>query len=103
MADRTGPGHWRPRVVRTVATTGSGVDQLVAAVEDHRSWLGVEGLRARRVRRAAREIEGLALEALRTRVGGLRGDTRLDALADEVVGGRTDPYAAADRLVASLT
>ena len=103
MADRTGPGHWRPPVVRTVATSGSGVDQLVAAVEDHRGWLGVDGLRARRVRRAAREIEGLALEALRTRVGGLRGDTRLDALADDVVGGRTDPYAAADRLVASLT
>ena len=26
MADRTGPGHWRPPVVRTVATTGDGVE-----------------------------------------------------------------------------
>ena len=54
------------------------------------------------MRRAAAEIEGLALEALRSRVGGLRGDARLEALADEVVGGRTDPYAAADRLAAAL-
>ena len=59
---------------------------------------GDDGLRARRVRRAAREVEGLALEALRSRVGGLRGDARLEVLAGEVVDGRTDPYAAADRL-----
>jgi LAO/AO transport system kinase len=103
MADHTEPGQWRPRVVRTVATTGSGIDELLAAVEDHRGHLGVDGLRARRVRRAAREIEGLALEALRDRVERLGGDTRLDALADDVVGGRTDAYAAADRLVRSLT
>ena len=61
------------------------------------------GCARRRVRRAAREIEGLALEALRARVGGLRGDAHLEALADDVVAGRTDPYAAADQLVASVT
>ncbi len=96
-------GGWRVPVVRTVATDGTGVEELLAAVEAHRAWLGVEGLRGRRVRRASREIEGLALEALRARVGGLRGDSRLESLADEVVAGRIDPYAAADRLVGSLT
>jgi LAO/AO transport system kinase len=55
------------------------------------------------VRRAAREVEGLALDTLRARVGGLRGDHRLESLADDVVAGRTDPYAAADALVGSLT
>jgi LAO/AO transport system kinase len=97
------PGGWRVPVVRTVATDGTGVDDLLAAVEAHRRWLGIDGLRGRRVRRAGREIEGLALEALRAKVGGLHGDTRLDSLADDVVAGRTDPYAAADHLVASLT
>jgi LAO/AO transport system kinase len=97
------PGAWRVPVVRTVATEGTGVDDLVAAVEAHRTALGADGLRARRVRRAAREVEGLAVETLRARVGGLHGDSRLDALADDVVGGRTDPYAAADRLVGELT
>ena len=94
---------WRVPVVRTVATDGSGVDDLVDAVERHRAALGDAGLRDRRRHRAAREIEGLALEELRARVGGLRGDTRLEALAAEVVAGRTDPYAAADRLVGGLT
>ena len=96
------PGGWRVPVVRTVATDGSGVDELVAAVEAHRAWLAVDGLRGRRVRRAAREIEGLALESLRARVEGLGGDRGLESLAAEVVAGRTDPYAAADALVSGL-
>ena len=98
-------GHekgWRTPVIRTVATSGEGVAQVVAAVDDHRAWLGAGGVRERRVRRAAREIEGLALDALRARVGGVDGDARLAALADDVVSGRTDPYAASDSLVASL-
>jgi len=97
------PGGWRVPVVRSVATDGTGIDDLLTAVEAHRSWLGEEGLRARRVRRAAREVEGLAVESLRARVGGLGGDARLDDLAGDVVAGRTDPYAAADRLVADVT
>ena len=101
--DRSGPGEGRTPVVRTVATTGDGVGDVVAAIEEHRVWLGAEGLSARRVRRAAHEVEGLALAALRDRVGGLTGDARLEALAAEVVAGRTDPYAAADALVRSLT
>ena len=102
MGEGSAHAGWRVPVVRTVATDGSGVDDLVAAVEQHRDWLGPDGKRSRRVRRAALEIEALALEALRARVGGLGGDERLDALAADVVAGRLDPYAAADRLVKSL-
>ena len=46
------------------------------------------------------------LKAWRKQLGDLRsthGATGLDELAAEVVAGRTDPYAAADRLVAGLT
>ena len=102
LAERDGEKGWRTPVVRTIATSGDGVAQVVAAVDDHRSWLGDGGMRERRVRRAAREIEGLALDALRARVGGVDGDARLAALADDVVAGRTDPYAASDTLVAAL-
>jgi LAO/AO transport system kinase len=99
----TGSGAWHVPVLRTVGTTGTGVPELASALEDHRSWLGDAGLCRRRARRAAREIEALALDALRARVGGVGGDARLSGLADEVVAGRLDPYAAADTLVASLT
>ena len=102
LAERGDGRGWRTPVVRTIATSGDGVAEVVAAVEDHRSWLGDGGMRERRVGRAAREIEGLALDALRVRAGGVDGDARLAALADDVVAGRTDPYAASDTLVAAL-
>jgi LAO/AO transport system kinase len=40
--------------------------------------------------------------ALRERIGDLREGTLLDQLADDVLAGRCDPYAAADRLVAAV-
>jgi LAO/AO transport system kinase len=48
------------------------------------------------------EIETIALATLRSRFGHLGGHHGVMALAREVIAGRTDPYAAADRLVAQL-
>ena len=95
-------GAWRPPVVRTVATASEGMAELIAAVTAHREHLGSDGLRRRRLRRAAREVEGLALRTLRDRVGGVDGGTGLEALALEVVEGRADAWTAADRLLARL-
>ena len=96
-------GAWRPPIVKTVAQTGQGIDDLVEAIEKHRVHLDESGeLMARRERRARREIEAIAVTALRERFGDLGGHADLETLAAEVVAGRTDPYAAADRLLAAL-
>jgi GTPase len=100
-AEGTGP-RWTPPVVSTVAQTGTGIDALVRAVADHRQWLGAAGLRARRTRRAAREVEALALETLRTGMSGVTGGGLLESLADDVAERRTDPYRAADALVRAV-
>ncbi|MFI6443027.1 methylmalonyl Co-A mutase-associated GTPase MeaB [Kitasatospora sp. NPDC050543] len=97
-------GAWRPPIIKTVAARGEGVDEVVEALEKHRAWLEEHGeLAVRRRRRAADEIEAIALSALRARIGDLRGDRHLHALAESVVAGRIDPYGAADELVAGLT
>jgi LAO/AO transport system kinase len=107
LGERRHPGDWRPPVVRTVASRGDGVDELLEELDRHRTWLEETGaLHERRLHRAADEVETIALTALRERVGDLRasdGENGLDALAADVVAGRTDPYAAADRLLAGLT
>ncbi|OHV37584.1 transporter [Pseudofrankia sp. EUN1h] len=97
-------GHWVPRVVRTVAAEGSGIAEVVEAVTAHRGWLAATGeLVRRRERRAADEIEQIALGALRARFGDPRGTRHLGALAREVVAGRLDSWTAADDLLATLT
>jgi LAO/AO transport system kinase len=98
-----GPGEWRPPVVRAVAVKNEGIDDVVAAIEKHRAWLTSSGnLTVRRERRAAVEVEAIALGALRARIGSLRDGTALTALAARVAGGSLDPYAAADELLKSL-
>jgi LAO/AO transport system kinase len=95
---------WQPPIVKTVASRGEGIDTLMDALDKHRDWLVESGrLDARRRVRAADEIEAIAVTALRTRMGDLRGGTLLDELAGQVVTGELDPYAAADQLVADVT
>lgn len=95
-----GPGDWRPPIVSASAASGDGIAELTAAIEKHRGWLAESGqLTSRRVARAREEISAIAIAELRQRMGGLPGESRLDELAEEVTGGRLDPYAAADELI----
>jgi LAO/AO transport system kinase len=104
LAEARSPGDWRPPVVKTVASREEGLDDLLAALDKHRDWLSTTGhLRERRLRRAADEVEAIDMVVLRERMGDLRQGTGLDALAAQVVDGRTDPYAAADSLVEAVT
>jgi LAO/AO transport system kinase len=97
-------GAWRPPIVTSVAVKGEGIDNVVAEIENHRAWLAESGQReARRTRRARDEIEAIAVTSLRERWRDVHERTELDALAEEVVAGRTDPYAAADELLEAYT
>jgi len=94
---------WRQPIVRTVASKGEGVGDVVAALDDHRAWLDAQGeLTRRRVARATSEVEAIALNSLRVELGHLRGGEELTALARRVVDRDLDPYAAADKLVGDL-
>ncbi|WP_367045006.1 methylmalonyl Co-A mutase-associated GTPase MeaB [Streptomyces sp. Je 1-332] len=104
LGESRGAGDWRPPIVKTVAARGEGTDEVVEALEKHRAWMEERGVLAeRRAARAAREVETIAVTALRERIADLHGDARLSALAERIVAGELSPYAAADELVASLT
>jgi LAO/AO transport system ATPase len=101
----TQTGAWRPPIVKTIASrdSGSGVEDVVARIEEHAAWLASSGEdQRRRVERAAREVEAIALAGLRERMGDVHGSAALGVLAEQVVAGETDPYRAADELVAQL-
>jgi LAO/AO transport system kinase len=99
MAER-GAGDWRPPVLQTVASTGEGIDHVLAEVERHAAWLTESGeLVRRRTLRARREVEAIALATLRERWGRTDAGEGLDDLAARVASGGTDPYSAADELL----
>jgi len=102
MGDRSA-GAWVPPVVRTVASTGDGIDDLIAALEKHHDWLVETGeLESRRIARARGEIDAIAVGILRRRMVAGDGRARIDAAAADVVAGRTDAHTAAERIVDQL-
>lgn len=102
LADRP-EGSWKQPILLTVAQRGEGMAEVVAALDEHRDWLASSGeLDRRRTRRARDEIEAIAVTALRARWGDVHGRSELDELAAAVAAGSTDPYAAADELLAAF-
>jgi LAO/AO transport system kinase len=104
LGDRTEPDIWRPPVLKTVAARGEGIDEVMSAIDDHFAWMqGSGALRDRRVRRAGDEIEAIAIQSLRARIGDLRYGQGVEEFAAQVVDGTSDPYAAADKILAAVT
>jgi LAO/AO transport system kinase len=93
---------WRPPVLETVATAGTGVGELWAAVKAHRAHLESSGeLGERRRVRLSREIANLAAERVRYHVG-REAAPILDDLVTRAERREIDPGAAATELLAKL-
>lgn len=91
---------WRPPIVKTVASRGEGITELVQAIAQHSAYLVDHGVLDRRRRERARaEIEALVVAAVRGRLSDGEAARRLEALAGDVVSGATDPYTAAAALL----
>lgn len=93
---------WMPPVVRTQAAHGIGIDELMTAIDAHRSHITEQGTLAERRRRNLRnEVLELATIALRREVEQvLAADERVRELLDEVVERRLDPASAAREILA---
>lgn len=92
---------WRPPALKTVATSGDGVDAVLGAIDEHRRYLE-EGGRLEEKRRIRRRAEILRVVELRARdraLEAVRRSGRLDDLARRVHAGELDPYAAADQIL----
>ena len=95
-------GGWRPPIVRTSATKGEGIADLVAAIEKHREWARTSGQAERRETDAARaELETLLRESLFRGLLERVGRARLEDAARSVARRERDPYSVADELLGS--
>jgi LAO/AO transport system kinase len=104
MLDLSSATGWKPPIVRTVATTGAGVDELWAQIGAHRASLEANGAIAERRReRLAAELRALVVEQLVARSGDVASGERFEALVADVASRATDPYSAVDTLLAGDT
>ena len=102
MLDMTVGQDWRPPIVDTVATDGTGVDDLWAAItahqDDARASGRLERERADRVKVELRRI--LARRLIEAGRAPRPTGRSFDALCDRVVAGEVDPWEAVDELLA---
>jgi LAO/AO transport system kinase len=101
---RMGPRQaWAPPVVRTSTVTGDGIDELWAAIEQHRSHQESNGLLAdKRRRRVFAEVQGMVAERLRRRVAAMLEGGPGREVAQDLAERRVDPYRAAALLLERL-
>ena len=97
-------GEWAPRVVRTVASQGDGIDKLKAAIEDHEDWYRASGKAEQKRRTLARfRLHTLLRERL---LGVVRShgldETREAELVSAIASGDLDPHSAAESIVTEM-
>jgi LAO/AO transport system kinase len=96
------PSPWRPPVVKTVATTGAGVRELLDAVDRFRLQGGAAS-HARRHGRSERRLRDAVSARLLTLVETATAREDWESLVQAIDERRIDPYSAAAQLVRHVT
>jgi LAO/AO transport system kinase len=87
-------GHWSPPVLQTSALEGTGIEAVIAEIENHRRWLEERNLLEEKRRRILRSrVRGAFLDKLERRLWRESNVQRmLDREIEEVYAGRISPY-----------
>ncbi|MDT4966232.1 MAG: GTPase [Acidobacteriota bacterium] len=95
------PDHWQPPILKTVATEGQGIVELIEAIERYHEFQSkADSNHARRQLIARWRIVELLRDRLLART--LASDSavaRLEEMAGEVAAKRRDPYSAVDEIL----
>jgi LAO/AO transport system kinase len=88
-------------IVKTEASRGEGVEELVEKIGEHRAFIEEEGtLAERRKRNLMNEVMALAAARLRRKLeASVHEDESVQELLDEVIARKLDPASAAAKLL----
>ncbi len=101
LAMNNRPDHWKPMVVRTVASEGKGIEECAAAVARYRSFLQSSPYQRERSIQVQRDrlLEVVQTQILQRLVQQGSKKERLEELAQALAERRIDPFSAADELL----
>jgi LAO/AO transport system kinase len=100
--DAEGISHWKPSVIKTIATDRPSIDDLVQHCQAHQRWLQATlQIKKRRSERDAATFEQVARHVLARQLE-LAYAPRLQQLSEQVLTGTMDPYEAAQSLLRTL-
>jgi len=89
--------EWPTPIVRTVATDGTGVGELVESIAQHRAFLERSGTwRQRRADSARRQVRAIVEDRLASRFDALTSDSSWAERFEAIAQRQLDPYSVAD-------
>ena len=92
---------WMSPVLRSVATTGEGIAEIAATIDEHRAFLTEhELLQERRRDHFKSQVRGIIIESLEREVyKRLGGESGLDSMIGDVTSGHRSPYQVAREVI----
>ena len=94
-----GPGDWRPPIVKTEATAGRGISDLLDAIERFRSHTAASRGERRRARAEFRLRELLAHRFVQHVEQRILTNGEFDQILDRIAARELDPYTAVDDIM----
>ena len=93
-------GEWRPPIVKTVATSGAGIPELVAAIDAFRTHSAGAQAARRKARSEYRLRELISHRFMEHLERDVLGAGELGSMVDRIAARELDPYTAANELLA---
>jgi LAO/AO transport system kinase len=95
--------HWTPPIVKTVASDGTGIGELVSAIADYETYLQKENLVLQHsIENWQERLIEMLRDSLLERARDQMQDGRLAAYAAEVAGHKRDPYTLVEEIVSKI-
>jgi len=95
---------WQPPVVKTIATEGSGIDELMNGIQRYHTFFQNSAARLEKKKEAAKQrlITLLEERLLKTAVQEIFPDGELNKVVDRIASRQQDPYSVVDGVIRNL-
>jgi LAO/AO transport system kinase len=98
------PDGWQPLVIKTVATEGQGIDEVIESIQQCQTFFQSSAARLEKKKDAARQrlITLLQERLLQATVQQVLPDGKLDGVVEQIANRQQDPYSLVDEIIRSL-
>jgi LAO/AO transport system kinase len=95
---------WQPPLIKTIATEGRGIDELIESIRQYLSFFQDSAARLEKKKEAAKQrlITLLEEKLVNTAVEQMFPDGELDNVIDQIANRRRDPYSVVDDVMRNL-
>ena len=97
------PSDWKPPILKSVATTNEGIDEIVKTIEEHHSFLLDNDLfQKKRAEKLKLRIKDIVSERLTQKLWNTKNNNLLEKSLDDILSGKLSPYELAEDIISKF-